>query len=409
MAASHPKLEENLIGPKKSYRMKKFTSFSYYVVFFAAQASFIPFIVLYYQELGFDGTQIGLLTGVIPLITLVAVPLWTRLADATRKHRLIMSVAMSVGVVGFFVFPMIQTFAPLLILGVLTNSFLSPVSSFADSATIFMLGEQKDLYGRIRIGGTIGFGVMAPIAGLLVENLGLKIAFWGASILLFVGLLISQKFEYAQGREEDSEKGGIRMLLGNPHWLLFLFLAFAAGLSLAATSTYFYPYMKELGVKESMMGVAVAVGTLAEIPTFFFGNRLLKRFGSHRLLFVAMVMNGARPLLFAVSGSLIPILLIQLLNVLAFPATWLAGVAYADENAPANLKTTAQGLFSMMFFGVGMAAGGFFGGLLLESKGGQGMYAIFGAVVLGVTFLVALVKKSLPAEKTAAKVGGHQR
>jgi PPP family 3-phenylpropionic acid transporter len=389
--------------------MKKFTSFSYYVVFFAAQAAFIPFIVLYYQQLGFDGAQIGLLTGVIPLITLVAVPLWTRLADATRKHRLIMSVAMSVGVAGFIIFPMVRTFAPLLLLGVAINSFLSPASSFADSATMFMLGDQKDLYGRIRIGGTIGFGVMAPIAGLLVENLGLKMAFWGAAFLFFLGLLISQKFEYAQGREEDSEKGGIRTLLENPHWLLFLSLAFAAGLSLAATSTYFYPYMKELGVKESIMGVAVAVGTLTEIPTFFFGDRLLKRFGSYRLLLVAMVMNGVRPLLFAVSGSVIPILLIQLLNVLAFPATWLAGVAYADENAPMNLKTTAQGLFSMMFFGVGMAAGGFFGGLLLESIGGQGMFALFGGVVLGVTFLVALIKKSIPAEKTADEVGKHQQ
>jgi PPP family 3-phenylpropionic acid transporter len=386
--------------------VKKLISFSYYVVFFAAQAAFLPFIVLYYQELGFDGAQIGLLTGIIPLITLVAVPLWTRLADATGKHRLIMSFAMSIGVVGFVIFPMVRAFAPLLLLGVLINSFLSPVSSFADSATVLMLGDQKDLYGRIRIGGTIGYGVMAPIAGLLVENQGLKMAFWGAAMLFFLGMLISQKFEYAEGREEDSEGGSVWTLLRNPHWLLFMFLAFAAGLSLAATGTYFYPYMKELGVKESMMGVAVTVGTVAELPTFFFGNRLLKRFGAYRLFLLAMVMNGARPLLFAISGSVIPILLIQLLNVLAFPATWLAGVAYANENAPDNLKTTAQGLFGTMIFGVGMAAGGFFGGVLLESIGGQGMFAVFGAVVLGVTIFVSVIKRGLSAEKSETRQEG---
>ena len=378
--------------------MKKYLTFTYYVVFFAAQASFLPFIVMFYQELGFNGTQIGLLSGVIPLVTLVAVPLWTRLADATRKHWLIMNVALSVGVVGIFIFPMFRAFAPLLVLGVVINIFMSPVSSFADSATMFMLGDQKDQYGRIRIGGTIGYGVMAPIAGLLVENLGLKIAFWGAAILFFVGLLTSQKFEYAVGREEDSERGSVLTLLGNPHWLLFLSLAFASGLSIAATGMYFYPYMKELGLKESMMGLTVTVATLAELPTFFFGNRLLKRFGSYGLFLVAMVMNGVRPILFAISGSVIPILLIQLLNVLAFPAMWLAGVAYADEHAPDNLKTTAQGLFGTMVFGVGMAMGGFFGGVLLESIGGQGMFGIFGVVVLGVTILAALIKRGLSAE-----------
>jgi PPP family 3-phenylpropionic acid transporter len=386
--------------------MKKYLSFSFYVTFFAAQASFIPFLVLFYQKLGFDGAQIGLLSGIIPLVTLITVPLWTRLADATRKHRIIMNVAITVGSVGLFIFPMFQAFVPLLVLGVLINTFFSPVSSFADSATMFMLGDKKEMYGRIRIGGTIGYGVMAPIAGLLVENLGLKIAFWGAAVLFFLGMLISQKFEYTEGREEDSEEGSIRTLLRNPRWLLFLSLAFAAGLSITATGTYFYPYMKELGVKESMMGVTVMVATLAELPTFFFGDRLLKRFGSYGLFLVAMVMNGLRPLLFAISETVTPILLIQAMNVLAFPATWLAGVAYADEHAPNNLKTTAQGLFGTVVFGVGMAVGGFFGGLLLESIGGQGLFAVYGAVVMGVTIVVALIQRSLPAEKIPEKVGG---
>jgi uncharacterized membrane protein YfcA len=79
-------------------------------------------------------------------------------------------------------------------------------------------------------------------------------------------------------------------------------------------------------------------------------------------------------------------------------------VAYADEHTPTNLKTTAQGLFGMMVFGVGMAAGGFCGGLLLERIGGQGMFAIFGGVVLGITFLVALIKKSLSAQNVPNKV-----
>ena len=55
--------------------MKKIWPFSFYFLYFAAIASLMPFIVIFYQRLGFKGTEIGLLTGLPPLITLFFAPL----------------------------------------------------------------------------------------------------------------------------------------------------------------------------------------------------------------------------------------------------------------------------------------------------------------------------------------------
>ena len=49
---------------------------------------------------------------------------------------------------------------------------------------------------------------------------------------------------------------------------------------------------------------------------------------------LAMVITGARMLLFAASDAPYFVLFLLMLSGLAFPAMWLAGVAYADENAP---------------------------------------------------------------------------
>jgi MFS family permease len=78
---------------------------------------------------------------------------------------------------------------------------------------------------------------------------------------------------------------------------------------------------------------------------------------------------------------------------------WLAGVSYADEQAPAGLKSTAQGLLGSMMFGFGSAIGGFIGGLLLESAGGRGLFLVFGVIILAGLALIEGFKRLVP-EKT---------
>ena len=382
--------------------MRKLWPFTFYFLLFAGLASVLPFIVLYYQGLGFSGTQIGLLTGIAPLITLFSAPLWTGLADATRRHRLMMSIAILGGVITLFVYPLLSAFVPVLLIAVLLNAFVAPVTPFADSATMFMLVGENELYSRIRLGGTIGYGLAALITGVFVQNHGLRFAFWGCATLFLLGFIVSQKLVYGQVKTENPIRGRVRTLLANPRWLLFLLLAFAGGSALAAFNNYLFSYMKELGANESMMGLALMVGMLSEIPVLFFGNRLIKRLKPYGLLMLSMAFIGLRFLLLAASGTLGLVLVIQLLNGLTIPAMWVAGVSYADENAPLGMSATVQGLFNAMFLGFGLAVGGFIGGLLLEGAGGRGLYFFFGVAVLTIVVIVALIQRRLLAEQQIA-------
>ena len=378
--------------------MKKITLFTLSFLLLAGFAFIAPFMVLYYQSLGFNGTEIGLLAGLAPLVTLFSTPLWTGLADVTRRHRLMLSLALLGGAVAVFSFSLFTSFAIILIVALLFSAFNAPVSSFADSATMFMLADEKEMYGRIRLGGTIGFGLAASVAGLLVQNYGLGIVFQGCAILLALALIISQKLSFSQLKTGASASGGVRQLLTNRRWLLFLTLALAGGLATAASNTYLFSYLKELGAPEATMGLTLTLGTFSEIPVFFFGHRLLRWLKPNGLLTLAMVVTGLRLMLFGVAPTPNFILWLQLFNGLTFPAMWVAGVAYADENAPAGLSTTAQGLFGAMVFGIGSAVGGFVGGPILENLGGHSLYLIFGAVVLAAVALVTLMQHHLPVK-----------
>jgi PPP family 3-phenylpropionic acid transporter len=382
-----------------NHPMRRIWPFSFYFIYFAGVAAFGPYRVLYYQSLSFTGAQIGLLAGITPLITLVSLPLVTGLADRTNKHGLIMSLSLLVAVSGLIIFPYLKTFSLLFGLVTLFSVFFSSIMPLSNSATLFMLGDRKDLYGRIRLGGTIGFGVVATLAGSLVENYGLKIAFWSAASLFFIAFLVSQKLVHGEVEsEKPADRGRASELLKNPHFLLFLLIGFSGGISFATLNTYLFPYMKALGAGESMMGLALTIGTISEIPVLFFANRFIKRFKAYALLVFSIAMTGLRFLLLAVAANPVFVLFVQLLNGFNFPLLYVAGVTYADERAPRGFRATAQGLFNASMGGIGAAVGGFVGGLLFESVGAKGMYLIFGIFVALVLVFVSLVRRTLPPE-----------
>ncbi|MGB7539620.1 MAG: major facilitator superfamily domain-containing protein 6 [Anaerolineales bacterium] len=383
-------------------RIKLARPFLFYVFLFAGYASAFPFIVVYYQGLGFSGAEIGLLTGISPLITFLGAPFWTRLADSTRRHRLIMSLTMATGILAVCILPLLRTFAPILVTGMILSFFMAPASSFADNSTMHTLGDKKELYGRIRLGGTIGYALAAPLAGIFVQNTSLRAAFWLAGVMYLLAMLASQNFNHGTSVEKPAVAHSAGTLLRDPRWILFLGIAFAGGLSMAAANNYFFPLMKELGAKESLMGIALSVGTVLEFPVLFFGNRLIRYFKPYGLFMIAMVFTGVRLLLFGLNTSPDWIPLIQLLNGLSFPAMWMAGVAYAHERAPAGLTTTAQGMFSAVVFGIGSAAGGFLGGPLLEILGGRGLFLAYGGIVFAVIATGVLIGRLLPDDKPKA-------
>jgi len=380
--------------------MKKTWPFSFYFLLFAGVAAFGPYMVLYYQSLSFSGAQIGLLAGIAPLITMVSVPFMTGLADRTNRHGLIMSLSLLVVVSGLVVLPYLKTFIPLFGMAILSRVFFSPIMPLSNSATMFMLGDRKDLYGRIRLGGTIGFGIVATVVGSLVENYGLKIAFWSAASLFFVAFLVSQKLVHGgeeSGKSADS--GRASELLKNPHFLLFLLIGFSGGISFATLNTYLFPYMKELGAGESMMGLALTIGTIAELPVLYFVGRFIKRFRAYALVIFSIAMTGLRFLLLAVAPNPIFVLFVQLLNGFNYPLLMVAGVTYADERAPQGFRATAQGLFNAAMGGIGGAIGGFAGGLLFERVGAKGMYLVFSIFVAFVLVFVSLLRRTLPPEQ----------
>jgi MFS transporter, PPP family, 3-phenylpropionic acid transporter len=354
----------------------------YYFLYYAAISFLYPYLALFYQGQGLSGGQIGLLAAILPLIAFFGAPLWTGTADAIHRHKAAAVIAILGAATIALILPGVATFAGLILAVGLLAFFMSPIGSLTDSAILSLLGERKEKYGRVRLWGTLGYGVVAPLAGELIGRFGLQWAFWGYAILMVVGLLIVIPIPFRQSRSSGSFLGGMRNLFANQPWMLFLVMVFIGGVGMATINNYLFIYMQSLGASKALMGVALMVSTASEIPALFFGNHFLRRFGARGLLIIAMATIGLRLICYSLTTLFWVVLLIQLVHGLTFAIILIAGVSYADQVAPAGMKATTQGMFSGTLMGFGAATGGLLGGVLMERFQPAGMYGIVGAIVL---------------------------
>ncbi len=339
----------------------------FYFTIFAALAFLLPFLSLYYQkELGLSGSQIGFLTGLAPIVSLIGASIWGGIADATRKHKVILLMAIAGVWLSVFAIYRSTSFLFLSVAVVLYAFLSSPVLPIVDNAVMTLLGDRRDRYGLERVWGSVGWGVAAVFAGMLIQRWGLHWAFYGFFVLYGVLFLVALRFPVPEVSIASRFWSGLRQLITNRRWVIFLLLALVEGLSLAIFLNFLFLHLSDMGSSRTMMSLSLTFATFSEIPVFLVGHKLLRRWTPVQLLAVAVLVTAVRALLYVGMTAPWQVLVISLLHGPGFAVMWTAGVAYSNESAPKGLGTTALAVFSGMTFGLGSALGSVTGGWLYQ-------------------------------------------
>jgi PPP family 3-phenylpropionic acid transporter len=379
----------------------------FYFLFYAAWASLLPFLALYYQGLGLRGGEIGILTGIPPLITLFSAPFWGGLADATNRHRQVLLaiiagamlsiLALSQGASFWLLLPCIAAYA----------FFNAPVIPLIDNSVLALLGGRREEYGKQRLWGAVGWGAAAPVTGWLVDKAGIAWSFIVYLVLMCAGFLTARHLHLSQAGLGNSFRRGVGQLLSNRRWLLFLFIVFLNGSGISILTNFLFLYMNELGIEKTVMGLGLTIATVSELPVLFYSGQMLRRLGARGLLIISLAAYVIRAFGYSVVHAPLPVLALQFLHGLTFAAMWAAGVSFAGEIAPPGLGATAQSMFYSTVMGFGGMAGALAGGILLERLGGAGMFRWSGmAVLIGLLLLIVSGQRGLHKESDSNPVKG---
>ncbi|HXF64854.1 MAG TPA: major facilitator superfamily domain-containing protein 6 [Caldilineaceae bacterium] len=360
---------------------------AYYFSYYAAGACLMPFLVLYYRQLGLSGPQIGLLAGLAPVVTWLSAPLWGLLADALQRHRLLLLVAIVGAITAALTLAQATAFGWLLVVVAAYAFFVAPIMPLVDNSVMALLGARSAEYGKQRLWGAVGWGLAGAGAGVLVERLGASMSFYAYASWMALGLLVALRLPISRAPIGQSVRLALRGLAANSQLLVFLATVLVAGMAMSTVHSFLFLYLLDLGASEALMGLSLTVATVSELPVFFFSDRLLRWMGARGLLLLSLAANVARLGAYALMPAAWLVLPINLLHGLTFSAMWVAGVSYANQIAPVGMGATVQGLFSGMVMGLGAAAGALLGGALYDSVGPARMYGVAALCVgLGILF-----------------------
>lgn len=340
-----------------------------YLAHFGALAVYGPFLAVYLQKRGYGPEATAQLLSATILVRVVAAPAWTFLADAVRSAGLVLRIVSVCAAASFGL--LLSGGGPMRAAIVLFAFavFRAPASSLVDALVLRWSERTGRAFGSLRVYGTIGYLIGAYATGSLVAHLGSDVIAIGTTILLSLAALIAFALP-AKGSvgERAPLLKPLGALLRRPRFLLLLATAMLHQVGLSPYDNLFPKYLTNLA-GASFAGPAVAVGAGAELVFLMTCSHLVKRVGAGRVLMLAYAASVVRWGLLAVVINPWALVAIQLFHAFTFGAFLLSAVALVDEDAPSEIRASAQGVFGAFTFGIAAAAALSLAGVL-EAHGG---------------------------------------
>ena len=307
-----------------------------FFVFTGSIGSFSSFINLHLEQIvGLTGSQIGFVTFLGLIITVIMNPIWGYIADKTGKHVLLLKMAfLSAAVIGTLYYGS-RSFLLVTIVVIVFEALRAPIMPMLEYITINYSEKYHYDFGKVRVFASWGFLIVAMAAGFMVAGLefelfgnsvgfdgfiSLGFAAFGIFIIMNVialGLMfLLPKADGKVGKTVENEKSfgrnDIKELFTNRRFVFILILSMVGFNTVDAALSYSTMHLVTvLEAAENIVSWVVLFMVTPELILVPSGILLMMKFGFKNWYILAMVTMIFRlgmysfvtnPLIFAVGG-----------------------------------------------------------------------------------------------------------
>lgn len=296
--------------------------FSINAIIYIASGFYTPFLSAYYAQKGIDAEKIGILLMIGPCVVLLTQRFWAKISDRTGKRKEVLLVTIVGSGFSMLLYYLGNSFLCMFFATVVVTSFTTAVIPLSDAILIARSLKEGYSYSIIRLGGTLGYAVMTICAGMYLKTrpqMQFVFAFFAYMILFCFCIGLKEERNGQIVINEVVQENEQNRIFKNRDVYIVLGLAFVSQMGLSFYTGFIGPYILEKGYTQSTIGVINSISALSEVPVLFYINRMLRKHGTIKILFLSCFLMGIRILL-PIRSGIIGIVLAQLLQgVRCFP------------------------------------------------------------------------------------------
>jgi PPP family 3-phenylpropionic acid transporter len=259
----------------------------------------------------------------------------------------------------------------------------SGAGSLSNVQAVTAANGEKSGFGSIRLWGSLGWAAATPLAGLLIERLGLYVPFAGYAVMLVAAVFVLFFVRGSAQPKAAAEKAArvpVRQmirLLGQSRTMVGVAIAFSIiWISSMGRSQFETLYMTQLGAHASLIGIYNTVSALFEVPFMLLADRLIRRYGSGRILRTSMLVQAAAFLPVVLFPSIPSFFVLRIMASIALSLNVTSYYPYLVESAPEGQGGTVVSLFDVTLrSGVSLLAAPL-AGILFDLLGAYWLYPI---------------------------------
>lgn len=357
----------------RAFKLLGFAYFGY----FGVLALLVPYLGVFLDSLGFNSKEIGELIAFATVCRIIGPPLWATYTDRTGNRLPVIRISAIVSLAFLSVLYVAESYLQVALVLSGMSLFWSAILPQLEVVTLNTLGKEHQRYSRIRMGGSIGFIVVALFAAELMAWGG-KNSFplLAASLLLplavVVFLIREPKVEPHQESEVDTNS--LWSSVWSRPFLFFMTSSILLQLSFAPFYAFFALYLNQLGWDPTAVGIIIALGVASEVVMFAVASKIVGRFRVSRILAVCMFLTALRWwMLSSYAEILVILIVVQLLHAFSFALQHSTAMKFIHRHFRKEHQGRGQAIYVSIGFGGGGAIGAFIAGILWQDGAGADM------------------------------------
>ncbi|OGO78566.1 MAG: hypothetical protein A2Y23_13340 [Clostridiales bacterium GWB2_37_7] len=365
-----------------------------YFLAYGGFASYFPFLAVYFKSRGLTYIQSGIVFSLISLISIIAQPIMGYIADKFLSKKQVILLNMLICSVLVYLYFFADDFYSIIIATSALVFFQSSIMSIIDAYCYDISDNVPEInFGEMRLMGSVGFAVISMLLGSLIQLYGINISFFMYSALFISSALLLSRIGYKSTQNIVRPTiSDITEVLKNYKFILFVLSILVLNIMLSAHSSYVATLIEATGGNVTILGIVWSLSAFSEIPAFFFGSRLLKKYGELNIYILSLVLYIVRMLLSAYSTNYVMVIAVQLMQSITFPLYLFAALQYLNVIVPDKIRASGITLLSSLGFGLGGLIGSLGGGYILQYKDPFYLYKALAVVCLASLLIVLILK-----------------